>query len=251
MNGDTSNNTVIALIAAVIIGGGFYVYGKNMELRAPVTSPLTISVSADGKVSTPPDIATLSFGVATGRQATAKAAIDNVNKSMAKILDAVKKAGIPEKDISTQSFWLNPVYDYNNGMQVPRGFEANQSLSVKVRDLDKVGEVLTAATDAGANQAGGVNFSIDNPDAAQAEARELAIDAAEKKARDLAKSLGMSLGRMTGFNEGGGYAPSPMYMKSEAYDAMGGATRDVANQVQLPAGEQEVTSYVTLTYELR
>lgn len=246
---DTNTSRMhVWLIAAVAVGGAFYLYGKNMELRAPVTSPLTISVSADGKVSTAPDIATLSFGVATGRQATAKAAIENIRKNMDNILKAVKDAGIPEKDISTQSFWLNPVYDYSNGLQVPRGYEANQSLSVKVRDLDKVGDVLTVATNAGANQAGGVNFSIDDADKAQAEAREIAINKAKAKAKELADGLGMSLGRMTGFNEGGGYAPpSPMLMKAESY---GGAERDMAS-IQLPAGEQDVTSYVTLTYELR
>jgi uncharacterized protein YggE len=117
--------------------------------------------------------------------------------------------------------------------------------------LDKVGEVLTAATNAGANQAGGVTFSIDNPDQAVAEAREMAIDKAEAKAKELAQSLGMSLGRLTGFNEGGGGYPVPMMMKSEAYGVGGGMARDMANQIQLPAGEQEVSSYVTLTYELR
>ncbi len=247
---DTNTSRMhVWLIAAVAVGGAFYLYGKNMELRAPVTSPLTISVSADAKVSTAPDIATLSFGVATGRQATAKTAIENIRKNMDNILKAVKDAGIPEKDISTQSFWLSPVYDYSNGLQVPRGYEANQSLSVKVRDLDKVGDVLTVATSAGANQAGGVNFSIDDADKAQAEAREMAINKAKVKAKELADGLGMSLGRLTGFNEGGGYAPpSPMMMKAESY---GGAERDMAANLQLPAGEQDVTSYVTLTYELR
>lgn len=239
---------VWALIAAVIIGGCFYLYGKNIELRAPVTAPVTIAVSADAKVSTKPDVAIVNFGIATGRKATAKAAIDSITSNMTKILAAVEKAGIEEKDITTESFWLSPSFDYTTSGQVPRGYEANQTLRVKIRDLDKVGDVLTAATSAGANQAGGVTFSIDNPDAAQAKAREMAIKKAQEKAEVLAESLGMSVGRLLGFTEGGGMNPPMPMMRTMEMDAKGG---EAMNSLQLPAGEQDVTSYVTLTYEVR
>ncbi len=240
---------VWALLAAVIIGGVFYLTGKNMEVTAPQQNPATISVFADAKVSAAPDIAQLSFGVATGRQPTAKAAIALVTKNMTAILAAVKKTGVAEKDIVTQSFWLNPVYDYSNGTQVPRGFEANQSLSVKVRDLDKVGDVLTAATNAGANQAGSISFSIDKTDDLKAETRAMAIEKAQAKALVLAKALGMSLGRLTAFNEDSNYGgPVPMYARG-----MGGGGDAKMEQVgvPLPAGEQDIVSNVTLTYELR
>lgn len=238
---------VWALLAAVIIGGLFYLTGKKMEVLAPQQNPATISVYADAKISASPDIAMLNFGIATGRQPSAKAAIALVSKNMTAIIAAVKKAGVEEKDIATQSFWLNPVYDYTNGTQIPRGFEANQSLSVKVRDLDIVGDVLTVATSAGANQAGGITFTIDNPDALNAEARELAIKKAQAKARVLADTLGMSLGRLTGYNEGINYGgPVPMYAKG-----MGGGGMEADARMEIPAGEQDITSNVTLTYELR
>lgn len=237
---------VWALLVAVLLGGSFYVYGKNLELRAPNYVPTTISVSGDGKVSTAPDIAWLTFGIATGRQPSAKAAIAVVKTNMDKILAAVKAAGVESKDITTQSFWLNPAYDYPNGVQTIRGYEASQSLSVKVRDLDKVGDVLSAATNAGANQAGGITFSIDEPDTVQAQARAEAIQKAQAKAKVLAASLGMSLGRLTGFSEGGSVGP-PMPMMQEY--AVGSA--DMAKQsLAIPAGEQDVTSTVVLTYEL-
>lgn len=243
---------VWALIAAVAVGGAFYLAGKNMELRAPVTQPMQISVTGEGKVAAAPDIAVLNFGVTTGRQSTAKAAIENIRKNMDSVLAAVDKAGVEKKDITTQSFWLNPVYDYTNGTQVLRGYEATQSLSVKVRDLDKVGEVLGVATNAGANQANGINFSIDNSDKLKAEAREIAIGKAKAKAQELADGLGMKLIQITGFSEDGAYStpPMPYMMKTEAY---GG---DVANQARdmdlsIPAGEQEIRSNVTITYEIR
>lgn len=239
---------VWALLLAVIIGGSFYLYGKNIEVRGPSQNPMTISVSADAKVATPPDIAWLSFGVATGRQPTAKRATELVKTTMDKVLAATRTLGIEDKDITTESFWLSPEYDYADGRQVPRGFQATQSLRVKVRDLDKVGDVLTAVTAAGANQAGGITFAVDNPDASQAEARGMAIEKAKAKAKVLAENLGMSLGRMVGFSENG-YAPMPMMAKG--YGMGGGGDMMAESSIQIPAGEQEITSTVSIVYELR
>lgn len=239
---------VWALLLAVAIGGSFYLAGKNLEIKGPLTNPLVVSVSAEGKVSMPPDIASLSFGITTGRQSTAKAATDVIQRNMTKILAAVKALGIEEKDIATESFYLSPEYDYTTGGQVPRGFQATQTLRVKVRDLDKVGDVLTAATNAGANQVGGIQFSVDDPDVVKAQAREIAIGKAKAKAKVLADNLGMSLGRMISFSEDGLYPqPVPMMMKAN-YDA--GASMP-ERSLEIPAGEQDIVSNVTMSFELR
>lgn len=240
---------VWALLTAVIIGGFFYIAGKQLEVKGPLTNPPVISVSAEGKVSTPPDIATVSFGVTTGRQPSAKAATDTIQRNMTKILVAVKELGIEEKDITTESFYLSPEYDYTTSGQIPRGFQASQTLRVKVRDLDKVGDVLTAATNAGANQAGGITFSVDNPDAMKAQAREIAIGKAKAKAEVLAKNLGMSLGRMTAFSEDGAYNPPMPIMGRANYDASEGAMNQ--KSLDIPSGEQEIVTNVTISYELR
>lgn len=236
-------------IIVIVIGGLFYLVGKNMEIRAQSEFPTVISVSADAKISAAADIATLSFGVATGRQSSAKAAIALVTKNMTAIIAAVKKAGVEDKDIATQSFRLNPTYDYTNGTQVPRGFEANQTLNVKVRDLDKVGDVLSSATNAGANQVDNIVFSIDNSDDLKAQVRSAAIEKAKAKAEVLARSLRMRLGRIREFSEDGNSMPRPMMIegKSMAYDGIGGADASLP----VPSGEQEIISYVKLTYELR
>lgn len=249
----TLHPPVWALIAAVVIGGAFYIGGKNIE--ADSSDPAqhgSITVSGDGRVFTPPDIAELSLGVQTGRQATAGVAMERLKTSMDKVIAAVKAAGVEEKDISTQSFYLNPAYDWNNGQQIARGYEASQSLSIKVRDLDKVSEILGAATNAGANQAGNVNFTVDNPEEKRAEARAEAIEEAKEKARELAGQLGVSLGEITGFNENyGGYTP-PIYYSREAYGIGGGADMAVENKaVQLPTGEQEINVSVSITYEIK
>lgn len=231
----------------VAIAGGSYIIGKNIEVRGPQV--VTISVAGEGKVTAVPDIAELSFGVQTGPQPTAKAAMSMLEKSMTAAFAAVKALGIDEKDISTESLHLNPSYDWNNGRQTLRGYEANQSLRVKVRDLDKVSDVLSAATNAGANQAGGVQFTIDDPEKLQAEARSEAITKAQEKARELARQLGVSLGDLQGFSEGGSGVIPPMPYMAKAM-MVGDAAMAEAG-VPLPPGEQEISVNVNLVYEIR
>src|SRR3989344_6444402 len=104
------------------------------------------------------------------------------------IFRAVKGLGVEEKDIRTEHFSLNPIYDWTEKGQIFRGFEANQSFRVKVRDLAKVDDVLTAATDVGANQAGNVQFTIDDPEKQRADAREEAGAEAKRTAELLARN---------------------------------------------------------------
>lgn len=248
MEDASSSYKVFPIIVALILGG-FFVLGKYVEVRG-VDRP-TISVQAEGKVMAQPDIARLDFGVQTGRVQTAQAAMEALTKKMNKIIEAVQAAGVEEKDISTQALWLNPAYDYTDGRRVDRGFEAGQNLQVKVRDLDKIGEVLNAAVSDGANQVGSVSFTIDDPEEMRAKAREMAITKAKAKAGVLASQLGKRLGKLTGFNEG--YVSYPVNydrvnMKIESL-GVGGAVD--APMPALPAGEQEVSITVTLTYDLK
>lgn len=235
------------LLAVVAVGGLFYLAGKHVEVRdreIPV-----ISVSGEGKASVAPDIASLSFGVTTGRQRSAAEAMTKLKTAMDAVLKSVKEGGIPEKDIQSEQFSLNPAYDWTSGRQTIIGYEATQSLRVKVRDLDKVSDILGRATAAGANQAGGVQFTVDDPEKTRSEARTKAIAQAKAKAQQLAEDLGMSLGEIRNFSEsgGGGYYP-PVMMRAEG---MAVAQDASANAVQMPAGEQEMNVTVSITYELR
>lgn len=230
----------------VVIAGGSYIAGKHIEVRG--YQPTTISVNGEGKVTAVPDIAELTFGVATGPQKTANAAKDMLTKSMNAAFEAVKALGIEEKDISTEYLSLNPSYDWNEGRQILRGYEGSQQLRVKVRDLDKVSDVLSAAVNAGANQAGGVQFTIDDPQGLRAEAREKAIQNAQEKAQVLADQLGVKIVKLQNFNEGGGYSPPMPYMAKNM--AMEGAAVADAS-IPLPPGEQEIQVNVNMTYEVR
>ncbi len=234
-----------ALILAVALGGAFYLAGQHLATKTQ--NMATISVSADAHVSAVPDIATLTFGITVDQESDAKIAIEKVRKNMTAIIEAVQKADVLEKDIATENFWMNPSYDYSDGRQVLRGYGAGQTLRVKVRNLENVGVVLAAATNAGANQAGDVVFSFDKPEELRAQARNKAINDAKQKAMVLAGDLGVSLGKLQSFNEGYAGSPiAPMMMRSEA-----GATKDGAVALPIPSGEQEVTVQVTLTYEVR
>lgn len=237
----------LVIILAVVIGGGFYVAGKKMETKDH--TPITISVSGEGKSTVAPDIAALSFGVQVQRQADAKTAMDMLGKQMKSVFEAVKKAGVDEKDITTEQLSLNPAFDWKDGQQIPRGFDASQSLRIKVRAMDTVSAVLAAATSAGANQAGGVNFIVDDPEKARANAREKAIAQAQAKAQVLAQQLGMHLGKLKSFSEGGGAVPPMPYARGVM--ALESKSMDAVTPTPLPAGEQEVMVEVAMTYELR
>lgn len=237
-------------IVAVVIGGVFYIAGKHLE-KQPVESPNgMITVTGEGKSFVTPDIAEISFGMQTGQQKTAAAAMSKLTTNLNSIYDALQKAGIEKKDINTENFYLNPVYNYQTGTQVVQGYEASESLRVKVRDLDKVSDVVGAATAAGANQAGSVNFTVDDPEAKRAEARKDAIEQAQKKAEVLAQQLHVHLGEVKSFSEGyGGYTPPYPMMARDAMGIGGGGTKE--QSLPLPAGEQTVNVTVNVTYEIR
>lgn len=248
MNGDHTLNIrppAWLPIAVALIVGGLYVAGKFVETRDMIEP--TISVTGEGRVFVVPDIAEVSLGIQTGRQPSAAEAMRRLREGMSAVFAAVKKAGVEEKDIRTENFTLNPVYDWTEKGQIFRGFEANQSLRVKVRNLDKVTDVITAAAGAGANQAGNVAFTVDDPERVRAEARDDAIAQAKAKAQKLASDLGMRLGEIEGFNEGGYGGPPVVFMRS-AEMGMAGGGGDVP--LPVPAGEQEIVVQVTITYEL-
>ncbi|MBT5237131.1 SIMPL domain-containing protein [Candidatus Peregrinibacteria bacterium] len=235
-------------IAVALVAGSLYVAGKYVETRH--MDNFTINVQGRGEIMAVPDIATLNFGVQTGRQKTADSAMTILTEKMTEVMKALTAAGVEEKDIRTQYLSLNPSYDWNDGRRVDEGFEANQSLVVKVRDLEKISEVLDAGVKSGANQAGSVNFTIDDPENLKAEARAKAIASAQEKAKLLADDLGVNLGKMQGFwEEQGGYA-QPMMLRAESMDMKGGVGGG-GMAPPLPAGEQEVVVTVNLTYQLR
>lgn len=240
-----------ALLLVLVIAGVFLIRNWNKQydyIGVPETRDM-ISVEGTGKVTALPDIATFSVGVQTEKSSIAEAQKENTDK-MNKIVKAMKDSGIKDEDIRTSNYSIYPQYNYLDGRQSLRGYQVSQDVTVKVRDLSKVGDIFAKAGDLGANTVGSLQFTIDDPDQYKQEARVEAIKKAQEKARFLAKETDIKLGKIVSFYE---YSPeTPVYydsmMKSEASMGMGGAMPAVAPSIQ--AGSSEITVTVNVSYEV-
>lgn len=233
---------VLAIFLAIQAYNGFQ---EGKYIGKDIVPSNTITVSATGEAFAKPDIAQISVSVVEEAQ-TVLEAQKNHTESINKVVAYLKNSGIEDKDIRTSAYNIYPQYDYiENKGRVFRGYEVSQTLDVKIRNLDKVGQILGGVTEIGANQIGGINFVIDDEDAVRREARKQAIEKAKEKANQIAKDLGISFGRLVSFYESSG--DFPIY-RSYA-EGMGGG--EPAPAPEIPSGENKVTVTVNLTYEIR
>jgi len=218
--------------------------GKSPDIKDRIT------VSGEGKVTIKPDVALISIGVISESGTVAQAQKDNTDK-MNKIVEALKKEfKIADKDLQTSNYSVNPKYDWSNQTQRIIGYTVSQNVSVKARNFDQIGNIIARAGELGSNSVNGPDFTIDDPEAYRAQAREKAITQAKEKADVLAKQVGIKLGRIVDFSEGtvGGYYPVPM-MDSLAV-GRGGAETTKAVAPIIEAGSQEVQVSVSISYEI-
>ena len=211
----------------------------------------TISVSDTGEIYAKPDLALTTFSVVTEAKTVVVTMSENTEK-MNNIIDFMKDEGIEAKDLKTTTFNISPRYEWRevcippcpSGKRVLVGYEVRQSLQVKIRDMEKIGDVIQGATDAGANQVGNLQFTIDKEDELKKQAREEAIKKAKEKAKELASHLGVNLVRITNFSESGAVPRSYGYLE-EATMAKGGG-----EAAQIETGENKISVTVTITYEI-
>lgn len=255
---------VLALLALFLAIQSVAAFKGWRYIGAGVNATNVISVSGHGEALSVPDIATFTFSV-TSQKATVAAAQTDATTKINTITSYLKGAGVDEKDIQTSDYSVYPQYEYSQsvcpaasaggvavycppGKQVLKGYEVRQTTTVKVRDTAKAGDLLTGVGGKGATEVSGLNFTFDNPDQVQNEARNKAIANAKTKAETLARSLGVSLVRVVSFNENG--YPSPMYYGKEMAVGMGGdAVAQTAPAISV--GQNKVTSDVSITYEIR
>ncbi len=214
--------------------------------QAVSTQGTLLSVSAEGKSEARPDLATINLGVTTEGQ-TAQAALQENARRMAALTQALRRAGIAERDIQTSNVSVYPQQQYVEGQQ-PRitGYQANNTVTAKVRNIDNTGRVIDAAVAAGGNTINGVSFSHSDPNAQLDVARRNAIAEARRRAELYANALGMRVVRIVAVSEGAGYSP-PVPMPMERFQARDAA---VANTPIAP-GQIETTVSVNVTFELR
>ncbi len=236
-------------LAAVVAGGLLYVAGQYVASQPQRVSQHTLTVSGQGMVDAVPDVARVELGLATGAQPSAKAALEILSTKFTAVLKAVQEAGVPKEDLTTTNLSLTPRYDFPDGRQVLQGFEASESVRLKIRDLDKIGSVLAAATGQGANQIGGIAFDIDEPSELQRRAEEAAIADARKTAERLARAMGVGLGAVQSFSVIEPFSPPPFPYAAERADlGIGGGAPPVP---PVPSGTREITATVSVTYTLR
>ena len=200
----------------------------------------TVTASGAGAAQAAPDTAEMSFGVTT-MSPNAKSALDEASKGAEQIASAVKKQGVADEDIQTQDVSVYPQTVDQNGKQVITGYQASLSVRVKVRDISKLGEIISAANAAGANDISGPTFTIDDPAPARAKAIEEAVADARKSAEAMAKAAGKSVGAVLSMSSSDA-GINAMYSTSD----MAGA----AKAVPIEPGQLDITANVVVVFEL-
>ena len=215
----------------------------------------TIDVSGDGEAYAIPDVATITFNV-SGKGPTIAVAQTTVDQRVNQAMDYIAKQNVAKADIQTTDYSANPEYSTPcNGYGVPcpatdvakiLDYEVSETVTVKVRDTSAAGTIVDGIGAIGVSGLTGPSFTVDNPDAVQASAKQKAIDDAQAKAQVLAKQLGLHLGKIVRFTDGGTSTPMPMMYAAKTMDAMGA----VAPSANLAAGQNKYDSNVTITYDV-
>ena len=204
-----------------------------------------LEVSATGRTTRVPDVATIRAGVVT-QAATAAAAMTENAQRMARVLAALKSATVADRDVQTSAIGLQPQYRHQeNQPPVITGYQASNTVTIRFRNIARSGAILDALVREGANQIDGPNLAIDKPDAASDEARADAIVRARARAELYARAAGMRVERIVSISESGDFPKPPMppmvMMRVQAADA----------ESKIAPGEQEVAISVNVRFLLK
>ena len=219
-------------------------HAQSLASIGALTDGTLLNVSAQAEARRVPDVATISAGVVT-QAVDGNTAMRQNAEQMARVMAAIQAAGIAERDIQTSGISLNPQYRYAEN-QAPSitGYQASNTVNLKVRDITRLGKVLDSLAAQGANQINGPSFQIDQPEPVYDEARLAALKKAKDRAETYARALGLNVRRIVSISEagGGGFRPMPMM----AMSARGKAEMDTA----VSPGETEVSVSLDVVFEL-
>jgi uncharacterized protein YggE len=236
------------IVAALLLAAAVPAAPAGAQQATQAVQTITgtrLDISAVGEVTRVPDLAVISAGVVT-RSATATGALQDNAARMDKVIAALKRAGIADRDIQTSSISLNPEYRYPEN-QAPQltGYTASNQVTIRFRDIRNSGKILDALVTQGANQINGPNMTIEHPEAALDEARTQAIATGRARAELYARALGLRVVRVVSVSESGGYAvpppapPAPMMATAErAY-------------TKIEPGEQKLQVNLSMVFELK
>jgi uncharacterized protein YggE len=216
-----------------------------------------IWVTGQGSVTMEPDLALLNLGV-EAQSETVKAAREEAAVAMTAVIDALKAQGVADVDIQTHSFNVFPRYDYveevENGRRMSKevlaGYRVRNLATVKVRDLDGVGEAIDAVVDAGGDavRINGISFTVEDPSSFAASLRQDAVADALAKAEHFASLTGVSLGRLVHVREVGGVEPSVQDFRRVSF-GLEMAAADTISPVA--GGELELHMFVQAVFEIQ
>ncbi|MCX6784351.1 MAG: SIMPL domain-containing protein [Candidatus Komeilibacteria bacterium] len=239
---------VLILLGLWLIGlirntNKLYAYIGQSAVRQP-----TVVVTGEGKVTVKPDVAIMSFGLVSQNVSLNQAQKDNTEK-MNNFLKSLKKDfSVDEKDIQTSNYQMNPRYDWRDGRQTLVGYEVNQNVAVKIRNLEKVGELAALAGQSQLNQVGDLRFTIDDPEKARTEARAKAFAQIKEKAKALSEVSGIKLGKIISLQENSNSGSVPRPMMYAASDMVGKEAAVIAPTVEV--GSNEITAQFSVEYEI-
>jgi uncharacterized protein YggE len=237
----------LALLTASLIATAVPITAAQAQQASAITQTITgtrLDISAIGEVSRVPDVAIISAGVQS-RSTTASAALQDTADRMQRVIAALKRAGVADRDIQTSNVSLNPEYRYPDN-QAPQlvGYTANNSVSVRFRDIRNSGKILDALVAQGANQINGPSLTVDKPQAALDEARAQAIATGRARAELYARSLGLRVVRIVSLTESGGDYGSPPPMAPMMM-------RGEMAQTKIEPGEQKLQVTLSMVFELQ
>jgi uncharacterized protein YggE len=237
-----------SILTALLIAAAIPATPAAAQSSGQVTQAIAgtrLDISATGEVTRVPDLAVISAGV-VARSTTAAAALQETADKMDRVITALKRAGVDDRDIQTSSVSLNPEYRYpeNQSPQLT-GYSASNQVTVRFRDIRNSGKVLDALVAVGANQINGPTMTIEHPEAALDEARTRAVAQGRARAELYARALGMNVARVVSVSEGGGYyappppPPAPMMASAER------------SYTKIEPGEQKLQVSLSRVFELR
>lgn len=242
------HHAIVAGLAALLAAPATaqVVPGPPVPPDGTILDGTILDVSAEGRSTRVPDIATIRAGVVTQAPTAAAALADN-SARMARVLAALKRAVVADRDVQTSSVGLSPQYRYvENQPPAITGYQATNTVAIRFRDIARSGAILDALVNEGANQIDGPALSIDKPDAAFDEARADAVRRARARAELYARAAGLGVVRIlamaeSGANAGGG--PPPMLYAR--------AQRGESADTSVVAGERDVTVTLSVRFLLR
>jgi uncharacterized protein YggE len=250
---------VLAILALFLLAETVSVASGFGRSGGPATD--TITVQGDGQATVAPDVARISFSVQNTAATVADAQVATTKQANAAI-DYVKGQGVSDKDVKTLSYDISPQYSYPSPNICPpgvlckpydstpkiTGYQVSETVQVTMRDLTKVGAMLSGLGKLEVQNVNGPDFALDDSTAGYSAARADAIDKAKAQARLLADQLGVHLEKIVNFSESsGGTAYPMMYAKDSA--VMSAAA--VAPTPSVPTGENTYNASVSITYEIR